>query len=154
MASSDDGVLASTSEDLVASSDDGVLASTSEDSEDTRPPWQARNMHFDCVPCFANISQPGGHLPLGQNHVGSLLSRKLCQKERHNHVESLLQNSNWPDNIARAESNRREAITFEGALAPVITSDDLNKFKSFDAQINMDIDSLIHATSDGRRYVK
>ena len=41
-------------EELVASSDDGVLASTSEDSDDTRPPWQTRNMHFDCVPCFAS----------------------------------------------------------------------------------------------------
>ena len=65
-----------------------------------------------------------------------------------------MRNSSWPDNIDRAESDRREAISFEGALAPVITSDDYNKFKSFDAQINMDIASLVHATSDGRRYVK
>ena len=64
-------------EELVASSDDGILASTSEDSDGTRHPWQAGNMHFDCVPCFANISQPGGHLPLGQNHVGSLPNSKL-----------------------------------------------------------------------------
>ena len=36
----------------------------------------------------------------------------------------------------------------------MILSDDYATFKSFDAQVNMDIDSMLHHTSDGRKYVK
>ena len=42
-----------------------------------------------------------------------------------------------------AEGNRREAIAFEGALAPVITSEDYATFEEFDNQVNMDIDSMV-----------
>ena len=58
-------------EEMVASSDDGVL---SEDSDGVRHPWQRKSMHFNCVSCYSNISEPGGHLPIGPSCVGLLLS--------------------------------------------------------------------------------
>ena len=93
-------------------------------------------------------------MPLGSNCVGFLLSPKLSPTERLEQAENLLMNSHRPDHIARAEGKRREAIAFEGPLAPVITSDDYATFKSFDGQVNMDIDSMLYPTSDGRKYVK
>ena len=36
----------------------------------------------------------------------------------------------------------------------MITAEDHITFKNMDAQINMDIDSMVHPTSDGKKYVK
>ena len=93
-------------------------------------------------------------MPLGSNCAGSLLSPKLSLTERLEHAENLLNNSHRPNHIARAEGKRREAIAFGGALALVITSDDYATSRSFDGQVNMDIDSMFYPTSDGRKYVK
>ena len=56
---------------------------------------------------------------------------------------ALLKNSHRPDHSARAEGDRREAIAFEVALVPVITSEDYATFKGIDTQTNMDIDSML-----------
>ena len=111
-------------------------------------------MPFNRVPTYSNVGEPGGHLPLEQNCVGSLLSPKLSQSARREQINHLLKGSNWPDQIARAEGTRREVVVFEGALAPAITAEDHTTFKNIDAQINMDIDSMVHTTSDGKKYVK
>ena len=70
---------------------------------------------------------------------------------RLEHEETLLKNSHRPDHIARAEGHRREAIAFEGALAPVITSEDYATFKEIDIQANMDIDSMIFSLGMAKR---
>ena len=36
----------------------------------------------------------------------------------------------------------------------MITAEDHITFKNMDAQINMDIDSMVHPTSDGKKYVR
>ena len=73
-------------------------------------------MPFNRVPTYSNVSEPGGHLPQGQKCVGSLLSHKLSQSARREHIDNLLRGSHWPDQIDRAERKRREMIAFEGAL--------------------------------------
>ena len=93
-------------------------------------------------------------MPIGSNCVGTLLTSKLSLAARLEHEEALLKNSHRPDHIARAEGNRREAIAFEVALVPVITSEDYATFKEIDTQANMDIESLLVPTWDGKTYVK
>ena len=136
---------------MVTSSDDGILSGRPDGTEHS---WQGRSMPFNRVPIYYNVSEPGGHRPLGQNCVGSLLSPRLSQTERHQHLNNLLRVSNWPDHTARAEGARRELIVFGNALSPIITADDHATFKNIDAQINMDIDSIVHPISDGKKYVK
>ena len=70
-------------------------------------------MPFDRVPTYSNVSELGGHLPQGQNCVGSLLSHKLSQSARREHIDNLSRGSPWPDNIDRAETKRREVIVSE-----------------------------------------
>ena len=55
-------------EELVTSSDDGVLSGR---SDGTKHPWQGDSMPFNRVPTYSNIGEPGGHLPHGENCVGS-----------------------------------------------------------------------------------
>ena len=93
-------------------------------------------------------------MPIGSNCVGTLLTSKLSLAARLEHEETLLKISHRPDHIARAEGNRREAIAFEVALVPVITSEDYATFKGIDTQTNMDIDSMLFPTWDGNKYVK
>ena len=100
-------------------------------------------MPFNRVPTCSNIGEPGGHLPHGENCVGSLLIHRLSESARSEHKDNLLKGSHWPDQIDRAERNRREIIVFEAALAPVITVDDHAMFKNMGAQINLDIDAMV-----------
>ena len=111
-------------------------------------------MPFDRVPTYSNMSEPGGHLPQGQNCVGSLLSHKLYDSSRSEHIDMFQNNSHWPDQTDRVEKNRREIIVFEAALSPVITVEDHAMFKNMCAQINMDIDNMVLPTSDGKKYVR
>ena len=138
-------------EEMAISSDDGALSGR---QDGTPHKWQGASMPFDRAPTYSNVSEPGGHLPQGQNYVGSLLSPKLSQSARREHINNLLRGSNWPDHIDRAETKRREMIVSEGALAHVITVEDHGTFKSMDAQINMDIDAMVQPTSDGKKYVR
>ena len=81
-------------------------------------------MPFNRVTAYTNIGEPGGHLPYGENFVGSLLTHKLSESARTEHIDTRLKNSHWPDRIDQAESKRREIIVFEGVLSPVITVED------------------------------
>ena len=111
-------------------------------------------MHFNCVPCHSNISEPGGHVPVDANCVGSLLSPKLSLAARQDHEKKLFGQSYRSGHMDRAEDNRRFAISFETALAPLITAEDHKLFKDFDGQINMDVDAMIFPTWDGKQMVK
>ena len=97
-------------EEMVTSSDDGALSGR---PDGTVHSWQGESMPFNRVPTYSNVGEPGGHLPLGQNCVGSLLSPKLSQSARREHINDLLRGSNWPDHTARAEGARREVVVFE-----------------------------------------
>ena len=111
-------------------------------------------MPFNRVPTYSNVGEPGGHFPVGQNCVGSLLSHKLSQSARREHIDKLLRGSHWPDQIDRAENKRRDVIVFEEAFALVIAVEDHAIFKSMDAQINMDIDAMVQPTSHAKKYVR
>ena len=111
---------------MVASSDDGFV------KDDSRKSWERQTMHFNCVPCHSNISEPGGHVPVDANCVGPLLSPKLSLAARQDHEKKLFGQSHRSGHIDRAEDNRRFAIAFETALAPLITTEDHNLFKDFD----------------------
>ena len=111
-------------------------------------------MPFNRVTTYSNIGEPGGHRPYGENFVGSLLTHKLSESARREHIDNLLRGSHWPDQIVRAERNRRDIIVSEAALAPVVTVDDHATFKNMGAQLNLDIDAMVLPTSDGKKYVR
>ena len=133
---------------MVASSDDGFV------KDDSNKSWEIHTMNFNCVPCHSNISEPGGNVPVDANCVGTLLSPKLSLAARQDHEKKLFKKSHRSGHIDRAEDNRRFAIAFETALAPLITTEDYNFFKELDGQVNMDIDSMIFQTWDGKKMVK
>ena len=76
---SDDGI-----EELVTSSDDGILSGR---SDGTKHPWQGDSMPFNRFPTYSNIGEPGGHLPYGENGVDSLLTHKLFESTRSEHID-------------------------------------------------------------------
>ena len=138
-------------EELVTSSNDGILSGR---LDKQKHPWQGDSVPFNRVTTYSNLGEPGGHLPYVENCVGSLLTHKVSESARSEHIDTLLKNSHWPDQIDRAERKRREVIVFEGALAPVITVEDHAIIKNMCAQTNMDIDAMVLPTSDGKKYVR
>ena len=101
-------------EQLALSSDDCFLSGIGKKHE-----WQGDSMPYNHVPAYSHVLEPGGHFPKGGNFVGSLLSRKLTEAVRTEHISTLQENSHCPDQIDEAECSRRKVLVFENALAPV-----------------------------------
>lgn len=136
-------------EQMALSSDDSFLNGIGKKHE-----WQGDSMPYNHVPTYSNVLEPGGHVPTGNNFVGSLLSPKLTEAVRTEHIATLQENSHWPDQIDEAESSRRKVLVFESALAPVLITEDAEVLKQAATQINMDFDSMVHAGYHGQRYIR
>ena len=106
-------------------------------------PWQGDSVQYNRVTTYSNISEPGGHSPDGENVVGSLLSSRLSEVTRTDHINRLLENSHWPDQIDNAESLRRTIVVFEAAMSPVMAVEDGQTLGQLATQIKIDLDSMV-----------
>ena len=61
---------------------------------------------------LAPVFELGGHSPVEENVVGSLLTDKLSEASRARNIEMLQQNSHWPDQTDEAECSRRGVLVF------------------------------------------
>ena len=75
-------------EQMALSSDDSFLNGIGKKHE-----WQGDSMPYNYVPTHSNVLEPGGHVPTGNNVVGSLLSPKLTEAARTEHIATLQENS-------------------------------------------------------------
>ena len=116
--------------------------------------WQGDSSQYNLVTTLTSISEPGGHSPYGKNFVGSLLAQKLSEASKTRHIETLEQNSHWPEKVDEAESSRRIIVSLEAALAPVITTDDEQMLSNVATQINMDLDSMILPRADSQKSIR
>ena len=77
-------------EELVTSSDDGFSCGRLDGKKHA---WQGDSVPFNRVTTYSNIGEPGGHLHYGENFVDSLLTHKLSESARTEHIDMFLKNS-------------------------------------------------------------
>ena len=116
--------------------------------------WQGDSIPYNHVPTYSNVKEPGGHVPAENDFVGSLLSPKLTEAVRTEHIATLQESSHWPDQIDEAECSRRKVLVFESVLALILTTEDAEVLKQVATQKYMDVASMVQAGNHGQRHIR